>query len=361
MKAVLKLIIISFVSVVAFGACEDKRYFSFEDLYIVKAFPETYDPVFLESLNLGLIGVQGIKVLDDYITVSCNSDQGCICLVSTTGKLQSFTLLKNGNGPGEVLYRPFISWMSFSQDGRYAYIYDHKGNYLEYDLLSSISEGRPFWRCLAEDLSMADGARYFYIDKERLLCRKCKAGRDGYERQIVDSQGNVISALNIAYLNAISSSDMNLLSTGFAINSKLNRIAEFGSRLNVIHLYSYEYNFARTLSIGDKVCELDDMEQLPDEKMFKMYYDSKSFDDYFAALYLGATIEELDSGTFGNPRIHIFDWDGNPIAEIKVPVRSLFFDIDVDDGILYIVEYETEHILKYDISEICDILKEKNL
>ena len=292
------------------------------------------------------------------MVMSCNSEQGCVCLVTTTGELQSVTLLKRGNGPGEILYRPFMSWMSFSKDERYAYVYDHKGNYLEYDLLSSMSEGRPVWRYLAENLPMDEGARYFYIDKNRLLCRKCKARRDGYERHIVDYQGNVIDTQNVMPLNSISASEMNLLSTGFAINPELNRVAELGSRLNVIHLYSYEDKFAMTLSLGDEICELDDLEQLPDDKMRKMYYDSKSFDHFFAALYLGVTIDELDSGTFDKPRIHIFDWDGNPIAEINVPVRSLFFDIDMNEEKLYVVEYETEHILKYDISEICDKLKD---
>lgn len=357
MRDVLKLFIIGGMFMILCTSCNPNRYFAFDDVRIVKKFPVTYNPGSPDILDLDIIGLQGIKILDDYILVSSSSDVGCLSIFSKDSISHMIDILKIGNGPGEILYAPFISWVNFSDDGRYALIYDFKGNYLKYDLVASIIDKTPVWNFVAVNLPVMDGARYFYIDDEQLLCRKCKPNRDGYERLIMDSSGEEISTPNVENLNRLSSLDMNLLSTGFVINGKNNRIAEFGSRINVIHLYSYVDEYAITLSVGDKMPKLNALEQLADENMRKMYYDSKSFDNYFAALYLDTPINELDSGTFPTPRIQLFDWEGNPIAEIIVPVKALFFDIDIVEKELYVIEYETEQILRYDISEICDLLR----
>lgn len=357
MKGCLKCVAIFCIFISLCVACVNMRYFAFDDIRTVKTFPVIYELCSPEVLELDVVGLQGIKVLDKYIVVSRTSDSGSLSIFSKDTDEYVGDFLKIGNGPGEILYAPFISWIDFSDDERYAYVYDYKGNYLEYDLSASIVDMVPVWNCLAEKLPVTDAARYFYIDENMLLCRRCKPDRNGYERMIVDCKGNVIPSPNVESLNEITSSEMNLLSTGFAINSKEKRIAEFGSRINVIHLYSYVDDYSVTLSVGDKMLPLDEWEQFSEDGMKKMYYDSKSFDKFFAALYIGDTIGNLDSGSFGTPQIQLFDWNGNPIAEIVVPMRALYFDIDIADKKLYVVDYETENIMRYDISEIFDTLQ----
>ena len=335
-------------------SCVSKRYFAFDNLRAVTNFPVSFEPCTPEVINIGIIDVLGIKLLDDCMIVSCYSDHGCLSVFTKTGRMISDNLLNIGNGPGEILYRPYMSWVSF--DGSRLYTYDFKGNFLECDRHESVDSSIPIWHSLAEDLPMGDGARHFYLDKDRLLCRKSRADGYGYERFVIDLNGNVLQGPNVEVMNSMSSSEMNLLSTGFAINGNLNRVAELGSRQSVVHVYSVVDDFAVTLPINGEISDLTELEQLQPEEMPKAYYDSKSFDDFFAALYLGTTTSKLDSGTFGNPSIHLFDWDGNPVAEIKVPVRTLSFDLDISEKNLYVVEYETGLILKYDISELCDRL-----
>ena len=357
MRNILTLLLIWAIFMTLCTSCHQNRYFAFDDVHVIKNFPVTYelhDPV---VLDLDIIGLSGIKVLEEHIVVSSSSDAGCFSIFSKDSTQHVIDLLKKGNGPGEILYDPFISWADFSDGGHYFFIYDFKGNYLRYDITGSIIDNAPVWEIIAEELPIMDGARYFYLDNKHLLCRKCKPDRDGYDRLVIGYNGEEIGSSNVGNLNIISSLDMNLLSTGFATNYKKSRIAEFGSRINVIHIYSYVDKFAKTLSIGEKMPKLKDLEQIGEDDVRKMYYDSKSFENCFAALYLNAKMCELDSGTFSNPSIHLFDWDGNAIAEILVPVKALFFDIDITEKKLYVIEYETERILRYDISEICDLLK----
>ena len=87
--------------------------------------------------------------------------------------------------------------------------------------------------------------------------------------------------------------------------------------------------------------------------MNKAYYEAKAFRGFFVGLYLGTAIRELDEGS---DELHFFSWDGEPLASISLPVRALFFDIDLEDGQLYVVSSDTEEILRYDVSHIIDSL-----
>ena len=90
--------------------------------------------------------------------------------------------------------------------------------------------------------------------------------------------------------------------------------------------------------------------------MNKAYYEAKAFREFFVGLYLGTAIRELDEGSYAPPELHFFSWYGEPLASISLPVRALFFDIDLEDGQLYVVSSDTEEILRYDVSHIIDSL-----
>ena len=86
MKHFLKRFIILGIAVLSFTSCNQKQYFAFEDVRVVKTFPVTYELCSPEVLNLDVIGVQGIKVLSDYIIVSGSNDKGCLSIFSKTDR-----------------------------------------------------------------------------------------------------------------------------------------------------------------------------------------------------------------------------------------------------------------------------------
>lgn len=346
------------------SSCSRNDYFAFDNVIYADRFQQEYSVSNAEVLEIDAIGINGIKVFDDFLLVSSSDSSGCMSAFGADGQRISLPFLKTGRGPGEVLYRPFISWMDFnsnSDDRIVAGLFDFKGNYIEYDVTRTLETAKPVWRCVVDSLSLSSGARYFRIDDEHLLCRRRNEYDSGYERYIESKSEGCYSNPAMEHLNSVTSSEINLLSTHFLVNHEKSMVAELGSRLNSVNLYSLESDFKTTIALGRSLVNIRDEEMKSQEEMSKVYYDAKAYKDFFVGLYLGTPLRELDEGSFPAPKLHFFGWDGSPMADISLPVRALFFDIDIIDNELYIVEYETERILKYDISDILNSDTFKNL
>ena len=50
--------------------------------------------------------------------------------------------------------------------------------------------------------------------------------------------------------------------------------------------------------------------------------------------------------------IFLFDWNGEPLAQLNLNDFATAFDIDLINGYLYTLDWRTEAFYKYDIREI---------
>ena len=332
-------------------SCERKAYFAFDDVIYVHDFPNEYELGDADTLDVDLIGIRGVKSFGDYLLVSCSEPKGCLSTVSLEDKpkvTNSFLMI--GSGPGEVLYRPYISWMSFyEKDGRReGGVYDYTGSFLELDISQdSLSNA---YRYLSRSLPTVSGSRYFYVSPNRFLCRRSKGDGSGFERFLVDSLGRECHIASMDYLNEISSSEQNLLSSSIVIDDKSGTVAEASSYLNVIHLYSLDASrkgFAKTVALGNRLVDIRDVERQGLDLIPRTYYDVHPYKGFFAALYVGAKMEDFEQGICPHPAIHLFSWTGEPLAKIHLPVNALLFDIDAENSTIYVVEMVSEKILRY--------------
>ncbi len=61
--------------------------------------------------------------------------------------------------------------------------------------------------------------------------------------------------------------------------------------------------------------------------------------------------DDFEQGFCSPPSIHLFSWMGEPLAEIKLPVNALLFDIDMENNVIFVVESDSEIILRYDLPD----------
>lgn len=163
------------------------------------------------------------------------------------------------------------------------------------------------------------------------LCRRSKGDGSGFERLLVDSLGRECHIASMDYLNEISCSEQNLLSSSIVIDDKSGTVAEASSYLNVIHLYSLDASrkgFAKTVALGNRLVGIRDVERQGLDLIPRTYYDVHPYKGFFAALYVGAKMEDFEQGICPHPAIHLFSWTGEPLAKIHLPVNALLFDID---------------------------------
>lgn len=134
-------------------------------------------------------------------------------------------------------------------------------------------------------------------------------------------------------------------------------VVEASLMLNTIYLYSLESQFERTICYGSKVDNINDVFHNGRTRLRSTFTRVNVYDDFFAVMYDGGKMYKELRLVKNNSKIFIFDWNGNPIAELNLPCLADVFDIDVRNGILLTLDRESETIMKYDIPEI---LKELN-
>lgn len=245
--------------------------------------------------------------------------------------------------------------MSFYEKdgGCKAGVYDYAGSFIELDVSQdSLSNA---YRYLSRSLSTRSGSRYFYVSPNCFLCRRSKADGSGFERLLVDSLGRECHTASMDYLNEISSSEQNLLSSSFVIDDERRTVAEVSSYFNVIQLYSFDATskgFAKTLALGERLQSIGDIERQGVDLTPRAYYDVHPYKDFFAALYVGAKMDDFEQGVCSPPSIHLFSWTGEPLVEIKLPVKALLFDIDTENNAIFVVESYSEKILRYDMPNL---------
>lgn len=146
--------------------------------------------------------------------------------------------------------------------------------------------------------------------------------------------------------------DINILSTITKFNPDRNIVIEMPVILNYINMYSLDGTFTRTLCIGDKV---DDIEDIQDKKLWERIYtfnDIATFPDFWGVVYINEDAKTYQTGRKKLPCIYLFDWEGKPLAELKLKHFITTFDIDLRNRTLYTFDLEDEVLHKYDINEI---------
>lgn len=63
-------------------------------------------------------------------------------------------------------------------------------------------------------------------------------------------------------------------------------------------------------------------------------------------------MDDFEQGVCSPPSIHLFSWTGEPLVEIKLPVKALLFDIDTENNAIFVVESYSEKILRYDMPNL---------
>lgn len=137
--------------------------------------------------------------------------------------------------------------------------------------------------------------------------------------------------------------------------SRVNeRIVEMPIGLNYINIYSLNGDFARTVCVGD---ELDDISEIEDRKEWNRMYtyaDLRLFKDFWGVVSINEDKMTFQTGRKKYPSILLFDWDGKPLAELKLTRFVNSFDIDMVNKTLYVFDVYNDKMFAYDLSEVLD-------
>lgn len=121
----------------------------------------------------------------------------------------------------------------------------------------------------------------------------------------------------------------------------------FVDQINFHSIESNEKSFC--ISISDHITDIKDIEKIEMPEKIEYYTDLRSSDSYLFALY--ANQSRKDWAVNQRPaKIQVFDWEGNPILEIKTKEKIIRFDIDANNNKVYGIT-EAEELYCYDLAD----------
>ena len=339
-----------------------KYYMTLDTISYVTKFPNTYK---LEnSLDVGtdVIGYHNFKIFDSLLIFATNDNEGFWSFVSLADKRTLGQFLRRGQGPNEFLFSPSLQTRAnfFSDNGKqYIAIYDcQRGKVYKMDIDESLKTGK-----LSMSTMKESAPRFLFnfvrLDADRFLCRTLDSTRTQQPRYIMNSQQNesnpVLEKLNRAKVHVCLNPAyyFNIISAIIKYNQERDLVVEVPTMLNYLNLYSIDGSFEKTICIGKKLNSIEKIETLHLPDLVTTFYDLRLYDNFLGVVFVNETEMALQvTGRTKFPSIFLFDWEGNPLAELKLDRHLTSFDIDFSTGFLYGLDKISEEFFRYDIRHI---------
>ncbi len=326
-------------------SCESKGaplYFAFDKVNYVKSFPETKDltKVKPEVIDLDIIGMQNVCIYDSLLCVMTANANGYMAVYNKKTMQFYGSFIKQGRGPGEVLQNPGFNRFSRSKDGR-LFVYDNTQT-IELDLPASVKSGHTVASVYKKNQPNSNDY-YIVVSDTFKIAKSIKNTMDGYTRIVIKDGKNYSTASQIILNGKVLDTKgdpgkFNLIGSAMAYNSAKDVVVEMSIMTNTINLYSLFSDFALTLCVGEKLDDIHRLEKAIYGSTGNVFIDIKTYDDIFLVLYAKGK---------GNRTVMAFQWDGTPVASVKVPAYVDSVCADLDNNVLYAVDYDSERLLKW--------------
>ncbi len=317
---------------------------AFENVKVAEGFREELDLTKKtpEVINLNVDGALDICVYDSLFCVMSSDANGFVKVFDKRTFSGCGSFLRKGRGPGELLNIPTSHRFSRSSDGRLFFL-DRK-QVVEVDVAASLRNGQTEATPYKENLP--DLIDYYLVVSDSLnVIKRINNGFDGYTRQIL--RGKVLEttknqeSLNKIVLDAKGDpGKFNLLGSMMSYNASEDVVVEASLMTNTINLYSLFSDFAMTLCVGDRPDDIQRLEKAEYGTTGDTFIDLKPCEGIFLVLYQKEK---------GFNVVMAFQWDGEPVARIKVPDYVTKVCTDLDQNVLYALDGEEERILKWEL------------
>lgn len=344
--------------VLLFASCEspsgqNDNSISFSEVQRISSFPRTIPAnnrvTLLKAPSVGMVS---FCISGDFFVAQLRGVDYNVEVYSYPKMEYKGRFVNKGNGPQEFLNANFAEGnFAYDRNGESFVLFDvmDKDYMFELNVTESVKEGITEGSVIHSDCRIGDLRRARLQDDSFLFCSLIYGDGMRLERHFFRN-GDSYKTPPLEKLNGgvIHSADMMLLDSNIGYNEKNGRIVEASSMRDVVNIYSVDGSFCRSLSVNKSSLTLNRLAQTPRGDVRRYYYGLCSYPDSFALLFIGKTQNEMNI-MLPNVSIQVFDWDGNALAEIKVPTFINTFYLDYKCNKLIGFEYETGEVVSFDV------------
>lgn len=328
----------------------------FDNVEYVTEFPKSFNLSNKTVPDIDVIGITNFTVYDSNIIFSTKRKDSLWFVFSLPDYYYRGSFLSNGNGPFEFVQSPRVNAGKLFKENEELFvgIYDfQKGRVFKLNIDRTLNEKKLTISVLNDSLP-AFLFNFMIIENDKYFCKEVNNNHTQQIRYILENNKRttpvVLEKLNQASINE--GEDINILSTMTNMNYDNGIIVEMPIGLNYINMYSLDGDFSKTVCISDK---LDNIEKIQNKDRWDRIYtfaDLRIFENFWGVIQIDEEEKTYQMGRKKLPKIYIFDWQGKPLAELKLDHFITSFDIDLKNGVLYTFDVHSDELYKYDINKI---------
>jgi hypothetical protein len=340
---------------------EDKKTVQFTSQYIVSG----------EEILEDAIGILDVFCIDNYLIARMMNQDYFFNIYSLDSLKNLGKIVKRGNGPNEFPSNARFDHPIHENNKFYFWAHD-----LNYPLFSKINieHSLVLGKTVIEDTVMLpfedSFVTAFQVSTNKIIGRSGNTVPSMGRLKIYDPELKKVTK-RVEFFPELETSraDMNFIinKLNFLYVSSLTmkpdgtRIASAMECFNQVDIFNNEAELIVSVkddfSLGEsKVHEYLNNEALNYTHLRNYYGDLCSNNDFIFALFRDQPYEKYGQEMIAIS-VRIFDWDGNPLAEVKIPEYLTSIALDEKNGHLIGFSHFEEKLLRYDIK---DILNEIN-
>ena len=329
----------------------------FDDVKYVTEFPQSFKLTGKTVPDIDVIGINNFVIHDSNIIFSTKRTDSLWSVYTLPEYDYRGSFLSKGNGPFEFVQSPSVGTKATfykENDELFAGVHDfQKGRLLKVNIDKTLNEKKLNISVLNDSLPPFL-FNFMMIENDKYFCKEVNNNHTQQTRYILENNKrttpDILEKLNQASINE--GEDVNILSTMTDMNFDNSIIVEIPIGLNYINMYKLNGRFAKTVCIGDK---LDNIEKIQNKDRWDRIYtfaDLRLFENFWGVIQIDEDEKTYQLGREKLPVIYLFDWQGKPLAELKLDHFITSFDIDFNNGELYTFDVHSDEFYKYDVGEI---------
>jgi hypothetical protein len=297
---------------------------------------------------LEVFGSQSIQIIDTLLLAHHRYDNPAYHwdIYSLDNGTHLKSILRTGRGPAEVLFADYAGQYEKTDDGIWMYFMDlNTSRFMKINLTASIESGND----VIELISQIEPQKspYFALGNDEFIYPEYNH-EDGYVSVMKNDSSWKNPKEVKKFYRDITSGDFSKLPVSLCYNEKKQKICVNPRYVNDLQIIDLAGNNDIVFSTAGP----NNWKALrePDfwESKSVFYGAVQTSDDYIFGLYTNKKLLELVE-TPRETEIHIFDWEGNPVAKIYLEDYIGSFAVDIRNKVLYGID-NLEQIYKYDIS-----------
>ena len=352
------LILISITFSNCYQSSNPSQYMTLENVEFIEKFPlETYLENKTEP-NLGIIGVRNFIIHDSIMIVSKKGSTNLFSIFSLPNFYHLGSFLTQGEGPLEFIQPPSVNRemkLVYEYEQLFAYIYDfQKGKLIKVNIDRLIKENNVD---ITEEIN--DLPRFIFdfiiVSNTRYFCKELNETQTKQLRYMLTTDNMRDTTSTMKRLNKVQlrqDEDFNILGASTKMEYAKGIIVEMPIGLNYINMYALDDSWGKTICIGDA---LDDIEKIQDKKRWDRVYtfaDLRIYPSFWGVVHINEDEMTYQTKRKKLPSILLFDWQGKPLAKLKLNHFITSFEIDLKNGHIYTFDVHSDELFKYDINDI---------